>query len=163
MRPISNFTYSSTSDESHIRLQTPTQWESLPLPVVTQMQRSSRKRTSRSASITNHRSVRESTDEAYVPRGRLTSGRTSSASRAKATARETARRSVGTPKHAAPSQAAAKKKKRIDTGPKWRMNVTTLRASDGIPKGEGEWPVKVEYTIKGRAVSEAFAEAEWRD
>jgi hypothetical protein len=43
---------------------------------------------------------------------------------------------------------------RKDVVPKWRMHIQALAVSDGTRRGTAEWPPKVEYTVKGRAVSE---------
>jgi len=42
---------------------------------------------------------------------------------------------------------------RKDVVPKWRMHIQALAVSDGTRRGTAEWPPKVEYTVKGRAVS----------
>lgn len=54
------------------------------------------------------------------------------------------------------SKKAPKRKSqgiRKDVVPKWRMHIQALAVSDGTRRGTAEWPPKVEYTVKGRAVS----------
>lgn len=54
-----------------------------------------------------------------------------------------------------PARPKSNARLRKSKGEIWRANVKTLLAGDGIPKGQGEWPPKCEYTVEGKAVGSA--------